>query len=362
MIFYLINIFLIVITWYLPVNIINETDNQKSIDVRSKRVCIVGAINWIVLSGFRSLTVGADTKVYALSFENALTSSWESLWKNIFLAYFLRTDIQGKDFGFSILEKIVRQFTSSYTVWLILIAILFTIPMAVYIYRYSSNACLSWIVYSTLFYSFFSITGHRQAIATAIGLWGGLELIRKRKFVPFIVLVLIASTIHKSALCLIPFYWVSQIRITKPKLFLYIIGIICSFLFRNQLMIILQSIVGYEGYMQHEAAQAGIFMFLLLAIALCIFVFWEKFEYSENPLLDMSVNAVMVACIFSSLLLINPSCMRVVQYFSIFLLFLLPEFECIFAENSKKLFLRIIGIVMIFLLIRQMPFYSFVFM
>lgn len=362
MIFYLINIFFIVITWYFPVNVINETDNQKCIAVRSKRVCIVGAIDWIILSGFRSLMVGADTKVYALSFDNAAMSSWESLWKNVFLAYFQRIDVQGKDFGFSIIEKMVRQFTSSYTVWLIMIAFLFTIPMAVYIYRYSSNACLSWIVYSTLFYSFFSITGHRQAIATAIGLWGGLELIRKRKFVPFIVLILIASTIHKSVLCLIPFYWVSQIRITKLKLFLYIIGIICSFLYRNQLMIILQAIIGYEGYEQYEAAQAGIFLFLLLAIALCIFVFWERIECSENALLDMSVNAVMIACIFSSLLLINPSCMRVVQYFSIFLLFLLPEFECIFAENSKKLFLRIIGIVMILLLVRQMPFYSFIFM
>ena len=76
----------------------------------------------------------------------------------------------------------------------------------------------------------------------------------------------------------------------------------------------------------------------------------------------MSINALMMACGFSPLLLINPSCMRVVQYYSVYLMFLLPELRYVFRKNSQALFLRIIGLIMIALLIKQMPSYRFFFM
>lgn len=359
MVWYLLNILIFVIAWYWPTQQELEADSNR---VRSKRTCIAGAIGWILLSGLRGLNVGADTEAYALSFEQAANTKLDTLWQNIINKYIYNMDIQGKDFGYYFLEKVFRNFTSSYTLWLLFIAIIFTVPMAVFIYRYSSNACISWIIYSTLFYSFFAITGHRQTIATAIVVWGGLECIRKRKLILFLILTLVAYTIHASAICILPFYWLSQIKLTKAKLLGFLFCIICAYIFRYQFLTFLQSIVGYESYQQYEAAQAGIFVLLLIFIAIFIFAFWENIRVSDNQILNMSVNALMIACCFSSLLLINPSCMRVVQYYSIFLLFLIPELRYAFCANSKMLFLRIIGLIMILLLIRQMPSYNFIFM
>lgn len=359
MIWYLLNIFIIVIAWFWPAEQEVEVENNR---IRSKRTCIAGAIDWIILSGLRGLNIGADTEAYALSFEQSADKSFESLWQNVIMKYFYNMDIEGKDFGYYFLEKVFRSFTSSYTLWLLFIAIIFTIPMAIFIYKYSSNACISWIIYSTLFYSFFAITGHRQTIATAIVVWGGLECIRKRKLIPFLLLTFVAYTIHASAICVLPFYWLSQIKLTKIKLLEYMFCIALAFLFRYRFLAFLQSIVGYESYQQYETATAGIFMFLLIAIAIFVFAFWENIQVSDNQILDISVNALMIACCFSSLLLINPSFMRVVQYYSIFLLFLIPELKHAFCDNSKILFLRIIGVIMVLLLIRQMPSYNFVFM
>lgn len=356
---YLVNILAFVLAWYWPTNQVLDADRNR---VRAKRACITAAIGWILLSGLRGLSVGADTEAYALSFERSAYVSFESLWQNVVMKYFLRMDIPGKDFGFYFLEKVFRNFTNSYTLWLLFIAIIFTVPMAIMIYRYSSNVCISWIVYSTLFYSFFAITGHRQTIATAIVVWGGLECIRKRKLIPFLLLTFIAYTIHASAICVLPFYWISQLKVTKVRLSVYMVGIVAAFLLRNQLLVFLQSLVGFESYQQYEGAQAGIFLFLLIAIAVFVFVFWEKIQRSENPILDMSVNALMMACGFSPLLLINPSCMRVVQYYSVYLMFLLPELQYVFRKNSRMLFLRILAVIMIALLIKQMPSYSFFFM
>lgn len=359
MVWYLINIFIFVIAWYWPTQQELEADSNR---IRSKRTCIAGAIGWIVLSGLRGLNVGADTEAYALSFEQSVNTRLDTLWQNVINKYFYNMDIEGKDLGYYLLERVFRNFTSSYTLWLLFIAIIFTIPMAIFIYRYSGNACISWIIYSTLFYSFFAITGHRQTIATAIVVWGGIECIRKRKLVPFLLLTFVAYMIHASAICILPFYWLSQIKITKIKLLGYMFCIILAYIFRYRFLMFLQSIVGYESYQQYEAASAGIFMFLLIAIAIFVFIFWENIKDSDNEILDMSVNALMIACCFSSLLLINPSFMRVVQYYSIFLIFLLPEVQHAFSDNSKMLFLRIIGGLMILLLIRQMPSYNFVFM
>lgn len=356
---YLINILAFVLAWYWPTNHVLDADRNR---VRARRTCITAAIGWILLSGLRGLSVGADTEAYAIMFEQSAYSPWSDIWQNVVLKYIYRIDVPGKDFGYFLLEKVFRTFTASYTLWLLFIAIVFTVPMAILIYRYSSNACISWVVYSTLFYSFFAITGHRQTIATGIVVWGGLECIRKRKLIPFLLLTFVAYTIHASALCVLPFYWVSQLKVTKARLSVYMVGIVAAFFLRNQLLVFLQSIVGYESFQQYDRAQAGIFLFLLIAIGVFVFVFWEHIRRSENPILDMSVNALMMACGFSPLLLINPSCMRVVQYYSVYLMFLLPELRYVFREDSRALFLRILAVIMIALLIKQMPSYRFFFM
>lgn len=364
MFWYLLNILFIILAWFLPISkSISHVLTQEQIErKKAKRTCIVGAFNWILLSGLRGYSVGADTEAYGISFFNSEATSWNILWDRFSEKYFHFADIGYKDVGYSIVEKAVSELFSSYTLWLLFIAVVFTVPMAIFIYKYSKNACLSWIVYSTLFYSFFAITGHRQTIATAIVVWGGLELIKRRKLIPFLLLMAVGYTIHASVICLIPFYWISQIKITKIKLFGYLIAIVGSFIFRNQLMSFLQSIVGYEGYQQYEGAAAGAFMFLLIAMVIYVFVFWNSIALSDNPVLNMSVNALMLAAFFSSLLLINPSCMRVVQYYSIFMLFIIPDMALPFDKPSQKVFILLLSGIMILLLILQRPQYSFFFM
>ena len=363
MIWYVLNILLILLAWTLPAPKTAGYGSSEEIErKKAKLTCIVGAINWILLSGLRAYSVGSDTEGYYKSFQNANYRSWHTLWDRFFAKYFRGVDIPYKDVGYSIIEKLFSSITSNYTIWLIFIAVVFTVPMAIYIYKYSKNACVSWIVYSTLFYSFFSITGHRQTIATAIVVWGGLELIKQRKLIPFLLLVAVGYTIHASVSCMIPFYWLSQIKVTQKKLWGYLVAIMASFVLRNQLLAFLQAIVGYESYQQYEGAAAGTFMFLLIAMVIYVVVFWERISLSDNPLLNMSTNALMIAAFFSPLLLINPSMMRVVQYFSIFMLFIIPDLSLVFDKKSQNLFLLIISSVMIVLLILQRPRYSFFFM
>ena len=103
-------------------------------------------------------------------------------------------------------------------------------------------------------------------------------------------------------------------------------------------------------------------MYLLILIALIITFFNSiiiENNYGElevnitenkkqsNSMLQMSMNAIFVACIFSSLLLINQNTMRVVQYYSVFLLFLLPEIPNMFSNRRDGWIYNMIVVVVL---------------
>ena len=373
MFWYLLNIFLIlsVALWPMDRNTVSRVSTNHITYARNnmtaKRICIVGTLNWIVLSGFRHYSVGNDTYAYRdYHFMKTMGTDWSVILRNFYLKY--AEGLEVKDPGYTILEKTFQIFTDNYTMWLIAIASFFFILMGRKIYKYSASPTLSYVLFSTLFYSFFAITGHRQTIATGIAVFIGSEMILRRKLLPFLLIVAIASTIHASAICFLPFYWLSQLKINKITLCIYWCGIILSFTFRNQFMVLLQRMVGYESYGFSDTAAAGNFMFLMFAIAVFFTVFYQSimqkvtkyFSTDVIKMIEMSCNAVFIACIFMSLLLINPAFMRVVQYYSIFLLILLPVFQFLFTPASRKIFNGVCIAVMIILLIRTHPFYYFV--
>lgn len=342
MIWYLLNIFILTIAYLWPskLEVSDPIDSAVSQSTR-KRVCIIGSVGWIILSGLRHYSIGDDTQSYGVRFESGSSSSWNDLFENLYEKYIL--GVEHKDPGFFILQKFVSVFTKEYQVFLILIAVLFFVSMGVVIYKFSRNPYVSYVLFSTLFYSFFAITGNRQTIATAIALFLGYFLIKKRKFIPFVITVLLASTIHASAVAIMPFYFISRIKINKGTLVGYIAAIILAFMFRYQLLDILKFMAGYDSYTDDETAAAGTFIYLLLAIGLFVIVFHKRLLETNTEVVNVSINAVLVACAFSSLLLINPAFMRVVQYYSLFLLFLLPEMVKILPKkNDQKILTMII--------------------
>lgn len=127
-------------------------------------------------------------------------------------------------------------------------------------------------------------------------------------------------------------------------------------------LLLLQNIVGYEDYQFMESAQAGMFLYLLLAVALVVTIFWRYLMRSDNCMLQISINALYIASIFSSLLLINSAFMRVVQYYSLFLMLLLPELAQLFKKGeSRVLYNGVVCLLMVLLLISNNPSYAFCF-
>jgi len=355
----LLNIALLTIAYLVPCGDVTIEDGYDLSRKHRKRICVVGSLGWILLASLRNLSVGADTRNYKNMFERIEKMSWRNIFDSFYEGYFGEVE-SSRDPGYRILTKVIQVFVSDYRWFMVLLAVFFFITLGVFLFKFSRNPYISYVLFSCLFYSFYAFTGYRQTIATAFVVLMGSFFIKKRKLFPFLIIVLIASTIHLSCLCFLPVYFLVRIPINKATMIVYWIAIGCSFLFRYQLLEFLKSIVGYEQYNDFEGAGVGIFMILLLLVAVVVTLFQKKLLASNPGTMPITIHTLMTACFFVSLALINQSCMRVVYYFALFLMLLLPELGQIFAKKSDKKFYNLAATaLLIILLVINEPTYEF---
>lgn len=294
----------------------------------------LATFQWILLSGFRHISVGADTLQYKWMYEHTKTLSWERLGDNFVQILFMGAD--GRDPGYYILQKATQLLTDNYQWYLFIVAFMFLIPFGIWVYRNSTEPLLSFIIFSTLFYAFFAITGIRQTLATAIAVMIGYYFIQQRRFWPFLGVVLVAATIHKSALVFVPFYFLARKTITTRYVMFMSVLIPILFIFRIRLFEFFRVVSGYEDYEYYTGA--GTINFSIMLLVITVIALWRREQMiMENPNVTHYLNALLLALCFLPLTFIHPSMMRVVQYFSIFIMLLIPELIRSFDQRERLL-------------------------
>lgn len=358
---YYINIFLeIILAIILLYGVADNSKllSQKVMSVeRKKWYCILSGSLWILISGLRGLSVGADTSAYYYSYLNIQNISFNELLKNILskIVY----DIGNRDPGYDFFVKLTQIISKNYQIFLLIVAAIFMVPFLTWVWRESKNPLISFVLYSSLFYAFFSITGIRQTIATAMVVLIGDKLIKERKLLPFLLLTFVASFIHKSALVFLPFYFISRIKISQKTIITAGLAFLFAVIFRNRLKSFFIAISGYDDYINaYEGAGSTTFtLFLMMIFVLSIFAYKRDDFLKKN---QRFYSALYLAMFFVPLTWINPSAMRVVQYFSIYLVVLVPEMiEAVFFEKSKKIVTGIVVFLLVYFLFRSSPTYVF---
>ncbi|WP_047794887.1 EpsG family protein [Exiguobacterium sp. JLM-2] len=325
-------------------------------EIPSRRAWFVSfaTIQWIVLSGFRDVTVGADTAQYKALFLQSQTLPLGAFTDRFFEIVFTESE----DPGFYLFQRLIQYVITDYQVYLVLIAMIFMIPLGYFIYKYSSEPLISFLLFSVLFYEFFAVTGLRQTVATALVVLVGYHFVRARKLGWFLLLVCIAMTIHKSSLIFVPFYFLANKQLTKAYLMTMFGVIVGLFVFRNPFFDLLVQVSGYDTYSAMDGAGAVNFSLMLLSV---LFVaLWRKEQIlANNPSAIHFFNALLLAACLLPLTFLNPSMMRLVQYFSLFLLLMIPEIVGTF-ERRERLVVYYSAVMLLGLLfIREAPVYSF---
>lgn len=285
-------------------------------------ICLVLGLQ----SALRSLNVGPDTLQYLNRYEAVKFSSWQNLLSNFINYYFQGNTVNCKDPGYDLLEKAFQLLGFNYRLWLCFVAIVFFSAFAYFLYkntRNASEACIAFLLYLVLYYSFFSITGLRQTLAQALCLWA-FECARRKKALPFFVLVLIASTLHKSALVFLPAFILIRVKNPRRLLSLAFIFLPVGFTFRSQIVSAAGILLGYENYTVGFSG-AGAYNYAILSLLAAILVWWKSKELC-NQYVGLRECAALfsVSIIVIPALWIDPSIMRIAQYYSFYILVVIP--------------------------------------
>jgi len=327
-------------------------------DSYKKFFCVFVTLIWILLSGLRHYSVGADTYAYGNSFYAAINSSWETLWETFVDRFF--KDAFTKDPGYELLEKAFSYISTNYQHFLIFIALVFFIPMGIWIYRNSRMPYVSFLLFSCLFYSFFAVTGHRQTIATALVVFVGGKFIRERKLIKFLLITALAATIHASCLCYLLVYWIYPIKNYKATnyFWLSIIGIILIVTVADPLWEWVATRLHYTNFLDNDIGGTGTYC-LLFMLVYFLAIWRMPVIVRDRPDAYAIYNILFVGALMIAMAFVNQSFMRVQQYFTLHLMLILPEMVLSFRFKDRAL----VGVagcsILFFFFIRNIPYYKF---
>lgn len=270
----------------------------------------------IVLSlfaGMRSFVVGTDSETYTRKFTSQLDVS-----------YFVFKD--GTEIGYQFLEYSLLRLTDNYF-WLFFTTALIIVYCYLKIIRkYSENYWLSVFLFLTLGVYTFFFNGLRQGLAMAIFALGTPYLLEKR-VIPYVLICLFASLFHTTALFMIPFYFLVNLKFRVfYKILLTFLG---SLLISGSLVSYLSSFnERYESYGAVSEAAGGLLILGFYTIILIfIYIIGQVYKIREENFLKLyTLYATGVVFIIPLALLgRNPSGpQRLITYFTWLLVLLLP--------------------------------------
>lgn len=345
----IVNLIVIALVLFFGYYFHNLFGSNKNLDVIRKRYIIVISIFYILQSGLRNVAVGDDTFSYLDNYKDIRNTSWH-LIREAFVDYYKYN--LGKDPGYLVVQKIEQSlFFYNFQFYLILIAIAFFSTLGYFIFKNTTrlvDVMLAYIIYSVLFYSFYSITGIRQTLAM-IFIMISYKFAFKKKIIPFLLLVFLASTLHKSSLIVVLFYFVSRFNTTKYLNFMALLLFPIFFAFKEQISLYLRVLSGYEDYGDLDSGGNIVFLVLFLTIYITAMV-RSKVILENNPNAKYYFNAFSMALVFLPLSWINPNAIRITMYFTIYMLLLIPEIIHSFHKISNKFRLDAIALSLVLLI------------
>ena len=268
----------------------------------------------VCIQGLRHETIGIDSC-------NAYRPFFESVIGGIGNIFDIDDVLYGFEPGFVIFTKIIKTLFSNTQLYILICSSLSIIPIGYLIYKYADNIPLAFIIFSSFIIYHFGFSGIRQTIAIGITTIA-FEFIIKKRLLWFVTIVLLATSIHSSAIIfLIAYPLYHRLRLTPKAMFLVAICFIAALFFIKPIVLELTGLIfGGERYMNkamENAVPSYNLMILLAGLLLFTYLSEDKRLQPIRPILLMSV-------ISQSLGLVSNSASRIAYYFIPYFAIALP--------------------------------------
>lgn len=313
--------------------------SEKIYENRSRLlIAVIAILPIIIFAGCRSSV--ADTAVYIKGFEDYPN--------NLSSAYNMIFDGTRRDPGFLFISVLIKQFISTdYTVWLSIIAVISGIGVMIPLYKYSCNFGISIFLFVASCQFTWMFNGMRQFLVASI-IFGCTGLLLRRRFIPYAIIVCLLSTIHTSALILLPTYFIVTGEPWDKRTMLFIGLIILAMMFTSQFTGLLEDAVentNYANSMEEFKSNDDGTSIMRIAVEsvpiIIAFMYRNKIKDKLTPIIKLSINMSLVSSglyIISKIARSGIMLGRLPIYFSMYNLILLPWLiKNIFNKEKKRL-------------------------
>ncbi len=264
-----------------------------------------------------------------------------------------------KDKGFAVFQIVLKSIIGERDVLFLFIIAVIQGACLFYVYRkYSESFATSMFLFiASSDYMSWMFNGMRQFIAVTI-LFACFGLILKKKYIPLIVIILLVSTIHASALIMLPIIFIVQGKAWNWRTLLFIMMVLLAVAFVGNFTSLLEtslqntqydSVVTGDLWLNDDGT--NIIRTLIYSIPAILALVVRRFiDDEDDPIINMSVNFSIIAAglyllsSFSSGVYIG----RLPIYFSLYSYISLPWMikHCFTKKSAEMLYaIMIVGYV-----------------
>ncbi len=290
---------------------------------------ILVSIAMILVIGLRGLKVGVDTLNYYFSYARL---------QNIGILQVLRaTDVTEK--GYIIFQILGHRLHLGFAGYNLFYATFNIAIISYIIYKKSSMPWLSYFLYICFGFFILELSMMRQTLAMSIV---ALAIVTDKgetwkDFVRFLIFVLIARSIHNSAIVALPLWFLKRLPLNNLSIAITLFVVVLGFLMRgyiSQLMSVLAGEISerYASYNEIREGTAGMRLYLMVSVTIVLGMFLRRYrKIDENGLPFYSL--CMMLFLFPAVQG-GGVFMRVYYYYYLFIILYVPNL--ITALDPKK--------------------------
>ena len=326
----------------------------------AKRIYLILTIGFLgFLSAVRGSSVGNDTVEYLKIFSECQYYDLSLLGMRY-------------EFGYVLLNKMLFLISDNPQIILIVSSIIIGIGFYKFIYKYSMIPMLSVFLFFSLGYWGQMMNTIRQSIALVILLYA-FDFIKKRKLLPFIGIVCVASLFHKTAIVFLVAYPLSFFKVKIKAVFKALIIAISGYIFLESILnTVLVVFPSYNYYLDSIYLNGNIRLATIMNIMVVCSIFYfgrilNKYLIKNELASNSQTNKLLDSCNFDqkefemiSLFLLASIVISIISlkfnlldrvgvYFDVFSIIYIPNIVARIKDKNLLLFTTTVVLLMFFL-------------
>lgn len=294
-----------------------------------------------LMAALRASSIGNDTanylRIYTIIQKGNFIEGWEERFEP----------------GYLILNRLLASFFQEQQIILLVTSIIIYGGFLYFIVKFSSNVWLSVFLFITLGYFGQSLNTIRLCIAYSILLFS-YSFLRKKQFITFVIIVLLATMFHRTAIIFLLAYFVQNIKLNKWIFGIWVIFTATVTIYMQVFLDILFKIYPtfqyYIGTNYVSSGKLASILYLLIWLLVLIFglaIQWKKRGETISKDISIMTFFMMIAVSIYSFSLRFNLLDRIAQFFSMFGIVYIPNTLELIKSKRKKYILTMI-IVMLF--------------